>query len=118
VSITTEISKALAVLKADRATIDDRIAALELAIETLGGATVQPRKVRRTRKRRDASASVSTGAWLSGRGKPASISQVARALGCSNTAAGIRLMRLVESGKARRIARGLYEYARANGAAS
>lgn len=103
--IATAIATALHQLREERKTIDDRIAALELAHETLGGKVATPKARARGR---DAGGADKVRAFLVERDKPTTTAQVSRAMRCSRLAAAGRLLKLVKLGQAVRLSRGVY----------
>lgn len=103
-------------LQNDRKIIDDKIAALNLAYETMSGGqpvrtkrAVANKTVRRLRRDTDGSAKVLS--FLRDRRQPAGIPQITRELRCSAAAASARLRALMAAGNVKRIGRGLYQVA-------
>jgi hypothetical protein len=109
--IIDQIIKAIASLKSERKDLDDKIAALELAHETLGGGDMpaeMPKAKPSKRRRRDVDGLSKTLSLVNELGKPLTANRVARELRCTPVAARVRLLRLVDSKQVQRVSRGLY----------
>lgn len=103
-------------LQAERAKIDEQLASLSLAYETIAGEALvreiepTPREARRTKRKLDPDAIAKTRAYVQAPPHKGHItpSRAARAMKCSEGAAYTRLAALVKSGELRRISRGVY----------
>src|SRR5678816_3310783 len=108
--ITTAIVAQIDRLQTERRAIDDKIAALELAYETLvpGGANgtnghAKPSRKRPARRTRDVDGVDKTLAFLRERTSATSIAQVARHFRCTRPAAMQRLVELLRRGVVERV---------------
>lgn len=96
-------------LQAERRVLDEKIAALSLAYETVEGQ--QPATRRRavtSKRRRDYDGVSKVLAFLREHKQAASVTMVRRETKCSGPAALARLRALIKAGQAERVGRGMY----------